>query len=67
MFPQLVIAPLQQEAWKLIVPDVPPVELEHVWAFLAMLLQAGLKFEQLPEQDALHMPPLPNVQSGWQV
>lgn len=34
---------------------------------LAMLLHAERKFEQLPEQDALHMPVLPKVQSELQV
>jgi hypothetical protein len=50
----------------LIVPEVPPVEFEHALALRAMVSQAWRKFVQLPEQDALHMPVLPRVQSELQ-
>ena len=48
-------------------PEEPPVEFEHTMELTAEELQAERKSEQLLEQVALHMPLLPNVQSGPQV
>jgi hypothetical protein len=70
--PHEVIVPLQHDEilYKAVCPvsnDVPPVELEHTFEPGVYQWQALLKFRQLTAQVELHLPRVPNVQSGWQL